>query len=364
VKIRWPFKKLTDQNWLGINLSQLNPSAVIYRAGNIVAAKSFNQKQGIEALAGWIKKNATAGMPAVLILDSSDYELLLTEAPNVPDDELNAAMEFRVADLIAQDVSATAIQAIRLPPDAYRGRMPMAHVIAAPNEKIEAWVNWAKELKLSISLITVPELCLLNLLALFDIEQGVGLLELGPNNGSLRLYQAGALYLTRQIEVGLDALELVSTDAEQGVGGGNNDDVFTLENIDQLEENSDDLNLELEDVKEDVDSELNLDGYVPFSGKAIVNEQQLENLILQVQRSLDYYESQLGMGQITRLLLVSGGRDLIGLVELMGDQLSVKISQPDITKKFNDISFNVSDDISELNSTAVAIGGALAYDRS
>lgn len=363
MKIRWPFKKLTDQNWLGINLSQLNPSAVIYRAGNIVAAKSFNQKQGIEALAGWIKKNATADMPAVLILDSSDYELLLTEAPNVPDDELNAAMEFRVADLIAQDVSATAIQAIRLPPDAYRGRMPMAHVIAAPNEKIEAWVDWAKKLKLSISLITVPELCLLNLLALFDIEQGVGLLELGPNNGSLRLYQAGALYLTRQIEVGLDALELVSLNTNADIDE-DDDDVFTLEAFDQVDEEAGNQDLELGDAKEHVDSELNLDSYVPFSGQSIVNEQELENLILQVQRSLDYYESQLGMGQITRLLLVSGSRDLTDLVGLMGDKLSVKIAQPDITKKFNDFDFYIAEDIKELNSTAVAIGGALAYDGS
>ena len=364
MKIRWPFKKLTDQNWLGINLSQLNPSAVIYRAGNIVAAKSFNQKQGIEALAGWIKKNATAGMPAVLILDSSDYELLLTEAPNVPDDELNAAMEFRVADLIAQDVSKTAIQAIRLPPDAYRGRMPMAHVIAAPNEKIEAWVDWAKELKLSISLITVPELCLLNLLALFDIEQGVGLLGLSSDKGSLRLYQAGALYLTRQIEVGLDALELVSAESQEETDEEDDNENFTLETFDQIKEDSDELDLELHDLEEQGEGELSLDDYVPFSGKQRVNEHQLENLILQVQRSLDYYESQLGMGQITRLMLLSDGTDLADLVEVMGDKLSVKIEQPDITKKFKEFNFDIADEITELNSTAVAIGGALAYDGS
>lgn len=364
MKIRWPFKKLTDQNWLGINLSQLNPSAVIYRAGNVVAAKSFSQEQGIDALGRWIKKHAKAGMSAVLVLDSSDYELLLTEAPNVPDDELNAAMEFRVADLIAQDVSATAIQTIRLPPDAYRGRMPMAHVIAAPNEKIKGWVSWATELKLNITSITIPELCLLNILALFDIEQGVGLLELGPDNGSLRLYQAGALYLTRQIEVGFDALELVPADNQEGAGEEGDDDNVTLEVIDQFEENSDELELELNDVAQHVDSELSLDGYVPFSGESIVNEQQLENLILQIQRSLDYYESQLGMGQITRLLLVSGGRDLTDLVKLMADQLSVEIFQPDITKRFYDLNFNIAEDIEELNSTAVAIGGALAYDGS
>lgn len=364
MKIRWPFKKLTNQNWLGINLSQLNPSAVIYRAGNIVAAKSFSQEQGIEALGNWIRQHARAGMPAVLVLDSSDYELLLTEAPNVPDDELNAAMEFRVADLLAQDISATAIQTIRLPADAYRGRMSMAHVIASPNEKIEAWVSWAKELKLDISLITVPELCMLNLLALFDVEQGVGLLGLSSDKGSLRLYQAGALYLTRQIEVGLDALELVSAESQEETDEEDDNENFTLEAFDQIEDDSDELDLKLNDVEEQSAGELSLGDYVPFSGRPRVNEYQLENLILQVQRSLDYYESQLGMGQITRLMLLSDGTDLADLVEVMGDKLSVKIEQPDITKKFKEFNFYIADDITELNSTAVAIGGALAYDGS
>ncbi len=364
MKIRWPFKKLTNQNWLGINLSQLNPSAVIYRAGNIVAAKSFSQEQGIEALGNWIRQHARAGMPAVLVLDSSDYELLLTEAPNVPDDELNAAMEFRVADLLAQDISATAIQTIRLPADAYRGRMSMAHVIASPNEKIEAWVSWAKELKLDISLITVPELCMLNLLALFDVEQGVGLLGLSSDKGSLRLYQAGALYLTRQIEVGLDALELVSAESQEETDEEDDNENFTLEAFDQIEDDSDELDLKLNDVEEQSAGELSLGDYVPFSGRPRVNEYQLENLILQVQRSLDYYESQLGMGQINRLMLLSDGTDLADLVEVMGDKLSVKIEQPDITKKFKEFNFYIADDITELNSTAVAIGGALAYDGS
>jgi len=366
VKIRWPFKKLAYQHWLGINLSQLNPSAVIYSAGKIIAAKSFSQEEGIEALTQWLRDHAVVGMPAVLVLDSHDYELLLTEAPNVPDDELNAAMEFRVGDLLAQDISETAIQAIRLPEDAYRGRMSMAHVIAAPNEKIEKWVAWAEELKLKISLITVPELCLLNLLALFDVEQGVGLLELEPERGSLRLYQAGALYLTRQIEVGLDALELVR--AEDRDPPIEHLEVEPIE-VEALEVEPDlesgiELDLELEaDADVNAENELKVDDYVPFSGKANINEQQLESLILKVQRSLDYYESQLGMGQITRLWLISEREDLSDLVEIMDAQFFVKIEQPDITKMFKKLDFQIASDIEELNRMAVAIGGALAYDR-
>ena len=388
MKIRWPFKKLSYQHWLGINLSKLNPSAVIYSEGEISAAISFNAEEGLAALTEWLKENLTDGMPAVLVLDDDDYELVLTEAPNVPDAELSAAMEFRIADLLAQDINETAIQAIRLPDDAYRGRMSMAHVIAASNQTIEHWVEWTKKLKLNLSLITVPELCLLNLLALLEIEQGIGLLELGPKKSCLRLYQEGALYLTRQVEVGLDALELVTT--------SNSDEeleVETLEvealEIDSSEivsDSDEELDLELSadleiDTETDLiieagidlesaskaegesenDTEINIDEYVSFAGKEKVNEQQLQNLILDVQRSLDYYESQLGMGQITRLWLMSGDEELAELVEIIAPRLSARIEQPNIGAMLKEMNFQLGHGDQGLNSSAIAIGGAAAH---
>ena len=360
MKIRWPFKKISYQNWLGINVSERSPSAVIYSAGKITAAKSFSQEEGIEALARWLKHHATGGMPTVLVLDDKDYELLLTEAPEVPDEELNAAIEFRIADLLMQPVEETAIQAIRLPEDAYRGRMSMAHVIAVNNKIIESWVKWAEGLKLKVSLITVPELCLLNLLALLDVEQGIGLLELGSKQGSLRLYQAGALYLTRQVEVGIDVLELnLNSPAEEGLPAE-----IELEKLDaDIDvDNAIELELELELPDRIVEPlDLAVSEYVSFSGKKKVNEQQLDSLILEIQRSLDYYESQLGMGQITRLWLMAENVDLADLVEAMDMRLTAAVEQPVISEMLEKVDFHLVDGNKYLNSVSVAIGGVLSY---
>lgn len=359
MKIRWPFKKLSHQHWLGINLSKLSPSAVIYNQGEISTAISFSAEEGLAALTEWLKENITDGMPAVLVLDDDDYELLLAEAPNVPDAELSAAMEFRIADLLSQDISETAIQAIRLPDDAYRGRMSMAHVIAASNQTIEHWVEWAKGLKLKLSLITVPELCLLNLLALLEVEQGIGLLELGSQKSCLRLYQEGALYLTRQVEVGLDALELVKEDSSEIDPIAEEELVLELSDVVDI---GLDIDSEDADIGEGVDiDEINVDEYVSFAAKEKVNEQQLQNLILDVQRSLDYYESQLGMGQITRLWLMSGDEDLTDLVEIITPRLSARIEQPNIGKMLKEMSFQLGSDSERLNSSAIAIGGAAAH---
>ena len=388
MKFRWPFSKIKHKQWVGINVSALTPSAVIYSNEGVVDAITYDKEQGIEALALWLKKHVSHGMPAVLILDDDDYELLLVEAPNVPDEELSAAIEFRIGDLLGQPVEDTAIQAIRLPSDAYRGRMSMAHVIASPNATIKARVAWAEQLHLTVEVITVPELSLLNVLAASSVEQGIALLELGPNHGCIRLYQDGALYLTRQVEMGIDALDIqhdenVTAEADSEEVTSATDDV-NAEDINAEDINAEDINAEeliLEDgieeisiINDEVDlSELELEtveenlvfdqeAYVGFSPKSKVNEQQVQNLVLEVQRSLDYYESQLGMGQITQLWLMGGNVDLTYLVDAMQPALTAHIEQPDIADKLQQqAGIKISDNVTDMNQSVTALGGALAY---
>lgn len=373
MNFRWPFSNLKHKQWVGINVSSLTPSAVIYSGEGIVDAITYDQEQGIDMLAEWLKQHVKHGMPAVLVLDDDDYELLLVEAPNVPDEELSAAIEFRIGDLLAQPVEDTAIQAMRLPDDAYRGRMSMAHVIASPNEKIKVRVKWAEELNLTVEIITVPELSLLNVLAASCVEQGIALLELGPSHGCIRLYQDGALYLTRQVEMGIDALDLqVDEDMSE------ENEVDSIEDVARNEINLEEMVLEDKSIEslsmeDEVDlSELQLEdtedellvaeeAYVGFAPKANVNEQQVEKLVLEVQRSLDYYESQLGMGQITQLWLMGGSVNLTHLVDAMQPVLTANVEQPDIADKLQQKGVKIADSVSDINKSVTALGGALAY---
>jgi MSHA biogenesis protein MshI len=366
VNLRWPFSKTKHKRWVGINVSSLTPGAVIYSNEGIVDAIAYDQEQGIEALELWLKKHVKNGMPTVLVLDDDDYDLLLVEAPNVPDDELSAAIGFRIGDLLAQPVEESAIQAIRLPRDAYRGRMSMAHVIACPNENINARVKWAEKLNLAVEMITVPELSLLNVLAASLVDQGIALLELGQSHGCIRLYQDGALYLTRQVEMGLGALDINNND--EGASKNSNHS-----NVDLEEMKLDDVSKQCSFIEAEVDlSELQLEAtddervinqeaYIGFPPKAKVNEIQVGNLVLEVQRSLDYYESQLGMGQITQLWIMSGDKDLTHLVDAMQPALTANIEQPDIScKLIQTLGIKVSNDIN-INKSVTALGGALAY---
>ncbi len=376
MEFRWPFKKIKQKQWLGINLSALAPSAVMFGPVGMTACINFTQEEGIDALESWLKTNAQQDMPVVLVLDTEDYELLLAEAPNVPDDELSAAIEFRIGDLLSQPVEETAIQTMRLPEDAYRGRMSMTHVVAVANEKIKHWVAWAVGLKLRVETITVPEMSLLNVLSVNAISQGIALLELGPKKGSLRLYQDGALYLTRHVAVGIEALDLQSAMAE--IEPVESDEVIVAVNeqsfdelspdeLDLTEISSDELILEGINSEEDLElnTELEESTYVGFAPKSKVDEQQVQNLILDVQRSLDYYESQLGLGQITQLWLMAGDEDLADLVDAMQPLLTANIVQPNMAEKFSqDAGLLIAEECTEINCVTIALGGALAYEPS
>lgn len=360
----WPFSTKKHKQWVGISLSTLAPSAVIYSNEGVVDSATFNQDQGLEELELWLKQNISPGIPAVLVLDESDYELLLIEAPNVPDDELNAAIEYRIGDLLNQPIEETAIQAVRLPSDAYRGRMSMAYVVASPNSIIESKVRWAAKNHLNVETITVPEFSLLNVLAINSIEQGIALLELTPRYGIIRLYQDGALYLTRQVEVGLDALDIQNEDTQDNDDVQNNEAEPLLLDEVSLEEVRLDESVELELGDEETESILDIDAnsYVGFSPKAKVNEEQTENLVLEVQRSLDYYESQVGMGQITQLWVMAGSIDLTYLVEAMQPVLTAQIEQPNIAEKFKQLTdIHILNNDDDMNNSVVALGGALSY---
>jgi len=128
---------------------------------------------------------------------------------------------------------------------------------------------------------------------------------------------------------------------------------FTLTDeieISELELEEDEQNLEISEQE-----------YVGFAPKASVNEQQVQSLVLEVQRSLDYYESQLGMGQITQLWLMSGNVDLTHLVDAMQPALTANVEQPNISEKLKSADINIADSINEMNSSVMALGGALAY---
>jgi MSHA biogenesis protein MshI len=202
-----------------------------------------------------------AGMPVNLLLHPALYQLLLLDCPDVPDTELRDAMRWKVKELISEPLEQVLVDAFALPADAYRGRSRMAYCAVLAKTHVDAWVGMLKHAGLNLQSIDITEMAFRNLGLLAGAE--------GLNLALLRLRSSEGLIAV-----------------QQGA------DLYMARRIEQG----------LEQASED------------FAG-----------LTLEIQRSLDYFESQLGKGYISRLLLLPMKRDGAQALRALSDGLAVNL---------------------------------------
>lgn len=309
--MRWPWQKqkVDRSRCLGLELHEGQVFAVLRDGSGVLDSfRSEEGQPGLEQLSAWLQQNNYSLMNVTITLDHREYELHLVEAPAVDDDELSDALRFRMKDLINQPLENQVIQAFRLPADAYRGRMDMAFAVAIERSRIRMLVDWCEQQQLRLNEITIPELSILKLVAEMEPETSVGVLRLDKTDGVLYLLQEGGLYLSRALAVGTDEL---------GLNTG-------------------------------LEGELMLE-----------TDSRMEKLALELQRSMDYFESQLGMGSVGQIwALIPDDAELDEVLP----QLEQAVNTPIRTFSLES-SFNGPEHQRVLTASfAVALGGSLSYD--
>lgn len=222
------------------------------------------------ALRALVAERGLAGMPVNLVLHPATYQMLLLDAPDVPAEELRDAMRWRVKDLIAEPLEQVVVDAFPLPDDAYRGRSRMAYCAVLVRARMQAWGDLVEQAGLQLRSIDVTEMAFRNL----------GLLA-GADNMNI------ALLRLRSSE-GLICVQ-------------NGADLYMARRIEQ--------------------------GLDRASG-------DYGAVTLEIQRSLDYFESQLGKGYINRLLLLPTKRDGAAALQALGSGLAVKLQALDLRELF------------------------------
>ncbi|MEH6814689.1 MAG: hypothetical protein V7677_19315 [Motiliproteus sp.] len=215
-----------------------------------------------------------AGTLTSVVLSFGDYQLILIEAPDVAESELKEALRWRVKDLVSFDISTAVVDYFPLPEDAYRGRSKMLYVVVIPQAHSDQIESFVRDAGLTLDVIDIPELVLMNLVQLQDGEQNFGqaLLCLQEPISCVNLMSEQALYLSRSVE--------------------------TVEGLVSAQ-----------------------DPYVEDIASAT---------ILDIQRSLDYYESQIGKPPCLKLLVcpLQGGET--PLLSQFRQNLGVELEQLDL----------------------------------
>ncbi len=267
---------------------------------------SYGEAPDAEALlAQWVNRQGVKGGPCVGVMEPGSYQLLQVEPPNVPAAEVREAVRWRIKDLVSFSVEAAAIDLFYLPEGGSRGRT--AYVVAAEGELIDRRVALFTGAGLKVRAIDITELALRNLaLGMPENDTGVAVLWVGRDASRIGLFRQSNLYLARSINTGWSQLV-----AQGDMSGG-----LSLAPDDRL----------------------------------------LDSVVLEMQRSLDYYESHFGQNPIHTLLVlptVEPIPSLIGHLE-QNMALEVRLFDPEMVADWNE-----SPDPTVLAHCITALGAAL-----
>lgn len=161
----------------------------------------------VEELRQKLAKMRLQNLPCNFVLTNGAYQIVLGEAPKVPEEELAEALRWRIKDLIQFPIQQAVVQGFFLPEDSARGSTRMAYAVAAQRSVIENLCEHARSLKVSLESIDIPELTLRNLVHFCaeDGKRGVALVKLNQGVGSLIIVRDNNLYLSRQFNLPYNA---------------------------------------------------------------------------------------------------------------------------------------------------------------
>ena len=145
-----------------------------------------------------------AGLPRLAVscvLQPGDYQLVTVEAPDVPPAELRAAMRWRLKDLIDIRIEDAIIDVFAIPTQARAAQGRMMYAVAARRSVVEGLSATLAELP-QFDVVDIPELCLRNVVALLPAAQGgVALLHLGEQTATVIVVRGTTYYFSRQMSL-------------------------------------------------------------------------------------------------------------------------------------------------------------------
>ncbi len=250
-----------------------------------------------------IKAHGLRGAPAVAVLSPNVYSLFQVETPEVEHEELKSAIRWRIKDLLDYHIDDAVLDIFDLPVSQRRSGPRMMYVVVVKRSLIQQTVDQLEAIGLEIAAIDITELALRNVLAATsDPGAFQALLYLPPRYGLIEIVQGDTLYLNRRIEIS-------GNDLEQQGGFG--------------------------------------------------LQEQLDSLILELQRSLDYHESQFGLGAVPEIAVIAPESRKTQLQTLANESLAAKVRLFDLTGLLDGLD---AVDPAELYRCLPAIGAALRSD--
>ena len=157
------------------------------------------------ALARLVDKENLKGQPATLILPPHEYSLLQTSTPALEHTEMKAAASWKIGELIDYPVADAVVDIFEFPETGQRGAERKLYVVASRVSSIESHISSVRQAELDLQAIDIGELALRNVVSrLPENEKGVLVLSLAERSGLLVVVKQSEVYLARRFDLGFD----------------------------------------------------------------------------------------------------------------------------------------------------------------
>jgi MSHA biogenesis protein MshI len=139
------------------------------------------------------------------ILQSDQYQSLLIEALPVPANEFQAAIRWKIKDLIRFPLEDILVDSYPLPIKKPPNSQEMTMIVVAKQSELKTGSDQLKKTGLNINKISIPEISLRNIAALYDQEdKSTALIYMQEKTSQLIITSKHLLHFTRRIEIGVD----------------------------------------------------------------------------------------------------------------------------------------------------------------
>ncbi len=236
-----------------------------------------------------------------IILSSDSYQLSQVNIAELPEEERRDAARWQIGERIDYPPEEAVVDLYEVAP--YSGeKQPLVYVVSAQQKLLRERINLVETAGLVPKAIDIPEFSLRNICDLFtEDDRGLAILLLLEQNGILVVVRDGILYLVRWLNSGMEDL-------------------------------------------------------IPYAEDMETLTEQLDTIVLEIQRSFDYCESTFHLPPVSRLLIAQTQQDIPAVVSYLNDYLTIPVAPFELE---NVLSVPEGSEQMDLNRCLIAIGGAL-----
>jgi len=216
--MKWPFTRSTrEPGWLAVSLqpgelsfvhgqTALGGTAVVDFCGRWTFEGEF---EGAQHAA---REHDLGRYQCSTLLSPGEYQVLLVEAPNVPQAELKTAIRWRIKDMLDYHVNDATVDVLAVPPNpAGSERAQSMYAVTARNELIQSCIGRFESARIPLSVIDIPETAQRNIAALYERDdRGLAMLHMDANECLLTINFRSELMLARRIDAGAQGMASAS----------------------------------------------------------------------------------------------------------------------------------------------------------